>query len=213
MRIAVSGTACVGKSTFIQDFLRFWPMYKLADNSYREKLKQDPSFKLNEDGDEGSQSKICDIMIEQANPYTRKDNIIFDRCIVDNLAYSLWLNGKNKVTDNFINNQIPKIKKASKQYDIIFYIPLLKEQPIELVPVEDQTRSLDPVFREEVDNIFRAIYNDYMGKKIRTFFPQEDCPAIIQIFGSREERIAMAKLYVDNNGSCYGEKDSLLKTI
>jgi len=210
MRIAIMGTACVGKSTFIGDFLKVWPMYKLADNSYREKLKKDLTFKLNENGDEESQTKIRDILIEQAAPYSRKDNIIFDRCVVDNLVYSLWLNGKGKASDDFINNQIPKIKQASKQYDIIFYIPLLENYPIEIVPATDGMRSLDENFRQEIDNIFKALYGDYMGRDIRTFFPAEDCPAIIQIFGSREERIAMAKLYVNPQGKCFGEQDSLL---
>ena len=35
MKIAVVGTQCIGKSTFIKDFLNKWSMYKTPDESYR----------------------------------------------------------------------------------------------------------------------------------------------------------------------------------
>jgi hypothetical protein len=44
-------------------------------------------------------------------------------------------------------------------------------------------------------------------------FPSEDCPAVIEIFGSPEERIKMTQLYLQENGQPYGEEQSLLTGI
>ena len=38
MKIAIIGTSCVGKTTYINDFLKKWPMYESPQSSYREKL-------------------------------------------------------------------------------------------------------------------------------------------------------------------------------
>ena len=41
MRIAVTGTACVGKSTFVNDFLNNWSdIYSKPESSYRDMLKE-----------------------------------------------------------------------------------------------------------------------------------------------------------------------------
>ena len=36
MKIAISGTHCMGKSTYVQDFLKKWPSYKTPEKSYRD---------------------------------------------------------------------------------------------------------------------------------------------------------------------------------
>jgi hypothetical protein len=210
MKICISGSACVGKSTLINDFLQTWPMYKKADNSYREKAKADPLVKLNKDGDENGQTIIRDSLIDQVQSYSKKDNVIFDRCILDNFVYSLWLNAKGKVTDDYISKQIPILSETLKLYDIIFFIPLLKQYDIPIVPDPSGQRELDPIFREEIDNIFKAVLTDYNKQKGKVFFPKEESPAVIEIFGSREERIEMIKLYVNKEGGAYGEDDSLI---
>jgi len=211
MKICVSGTANVGKSTFINDFLKEWPIYKKADNSYREKVKKDPKVKLNKEGDEDSQKIIRDAIIDQAAAYTKKDNVVFDRCIFDYFAYTMWMNNYGKISDLFVEQQLPIVKETLKLYDIIFFIPLLDKYPIEIVPSEDGLRELDPQFRSEVDNIMKAMYSDYVKMDTKkVIFPNEDCPAMIELFGSREERIQMAKLYINANGKPFGESDSLI---
>ena len=186
MKIAFSGTQCVGKSTLIEDFLKQWPMYKVAETSYRDKAKANPEIKLNQAGDEKSQEIIRDAIIDEVQAYSKDDKVIFDRCLFDNLAYTLWLNQKGKVSDDFVNQQIPIIREAFSLYDVIFFIPLTKHHEIEIVPSEDGQRDLDPVFRSEIDNIMKAIMSNYLDVKKRVFFPGEDCPAIIDhVFGDR----------------------------
>ena len=40
MRIAISGTACQGKSTLIEDFIKEWPSYQREKNDYREVIRE-----------------------------------------------------------------------------------------------------------------------------------------------------------------------------
>ena len=40
MRIAISGTANIGKSTLIQDFLQEWPNYGFEIKTYRDILSE-----------------------------------------------------------------------------------------------------------------------------------------------------------------------------
>ena len=40
MRISVSGTANVGKSTLIKDFLKEWDMYTTPEKTYREFIQE-----------------------------------------------------------------------------------------------------------------------------------------------------------------------------
>jgi len=206
------GAQNLGKSTLIEEMLKVWPSYKKADNSYREVAKNDPRVKLNQGGTEESQVIIRDALIDQAISHSKDENVIFDRCILDNFVYSLWLNAKGKVSDLFIEKQIPILKESLKFYDIIFFIPKLEHYDIPIVPDKDGQRALDPIFQSEIDNLFKAVMTDYWKQGNRTFFPNDDCPAVIDIpVGPIEDRINLIKLYVKPDGNCFGEEDSLLK--
>jgi hypothetical protein len=65
------------------------------------------------------------------------------------------------------------------------------------------------LFRSNIFKTFVASYHKAEGK----VFPSEDCPAIIEIFGSPQERIQMTKLYLTEQGTPYGENESLLTGI
>ena len=89
MRIAISGTACQGKTTLIKDFLEQWPNYTTPKKSYRDIIKEnklDDSSKTNKK----TQKNILDFMIKEQKKYRSSDNVIFDRCPLDNLVYSMW---------------------------------------------------------------------------------------------------------------------------
>lgn len=212
MRIGVSAAQNMGKTTLINDFVKVFPNFKIAGNSYREKAKKE-GVKLNKEGDEASQKIIRDAIIDDLQQYDRKkDCVIHDRTILDYLAYTLWLNANGKVSDLFVEQQIPIVKNTLGFYDVIFFIPIVKGYDIPIVPSKDGQRELDPQYRIEMDNIFKAVITDYWKKDKRIFFPNDDCPAVIEVVGTREERIEMTKLYInpDEGGKMYEEKDSLL---
>jgi predicted ATPase len=209
MKIAVCGTSCVGKSTYIKDFCNEWTNYETPSNTYRDLIKS-KNLNHSSNGDENSQREILNCLIDQATQFTKKENVIFDRCVLDNMAYTSWLFLKDKVSEKFLDETRVLVRETLKLYDIIFFIPLTKVSPVEMT--ESEQRDNDPVYREEIDNIFKTFVASY-HKSEGKIFPSEDCPAVIEIFGSPKERVQMTKLYLTEQGTPYGENESLLTGI
>ena len=200
------GTQCNGKSTLINDFIKRWPMYKEVKSTYR-KLIKTGKVTNNEEGTADSQKTILNAIIDDTQKAIAKENefLVFDRCVIDNIVYSLWLNENGKVSDEFIMDSKRIAFEAIKVFDIIFYLPLREE--IKIVPKKG--RATDPVYRQEIDNIFRAVISTY-EKNLGIFFPKEDCPAIITLEGPADLRIEQIPLYIKPNGKFYGEEDGSL---
>ena len=199
----------MGKSTFIKDFVKRWSMYETQNKSYRDLLieKKLPHSK---EATEETQKVIMDFLVDQAIEGSTKEFVISDRCVLDALAYSAWLNLNGKVSDKFLDEQRILVRETLKLYDIILFTPLTK---VANVPIEnDGFREIDEVFREEIDNIFKAFGQSYNQGDGR-IFPKEDSPAWIEIFGNQDERIKMAELYIGEDGNMYGGDESLLSEV
>lgn len=201
MRIAISGSACQGKSTLVNDFLRNWPMYKRSAESYRSVIKE-KDLKLNKEADQASQWEILNCLLNDLNATSSTDNIVFDRCPLDNIVYSLWCNAKNSsdIDDDFIKKCIPLVQEAMHKLDVIFFLPITKVAPVPLI--ERDNRDIDTDYISEIDNIFKVISHGLNKTGKSPFFPEEDRPPIIEIFGNQQERIEMIKLYVADTGGC-----------
>lgn len=200
MRIAITGTACQGKTTLIQDMLKEWPSMKLPETSYRSKLDGNKHSKLTS---EDTQWDILNHMIDTQQKYKSNDKIIFDRCPMDNIAYTLWANAKGIVDDKFVEKCIPIVRESMRFLDIIFFIPITKHATVEIV--DDGKRETDEQFISEIDNILKNLYAQWR-EDTDVFFPKEDSPAIIEVFGTPTERIAMMQLYLDSDGDAIGEQ-------
>jgi predicted ATPase len=209
MKIDVSGTHCTGKSTYVQDFLKNWKNYSTPEKSYRDYIKE-KNLPHSKEGTEESQKIILDALIDQQQAYSKDDNVIFDRCVLDNLAYSSWLNLNGKVSDKFLDESRILVRETLKMFDVIFYFPITKVSPIKLE--EDELRDNDPVYRQEIDNIFNIFVESFRSGDGRVF-PADDTAPIIEIFGNREERIKMTEFYINPEGKQYGEEQSLITDI
>lgn len=199
MRIAISGTACQGKSTLIQDFLKEWPHYSTPSKTYRDILKEknlDHSSLTNKD----TQWAVLNFMIDELQKTSSDDKIIFDRCPLDNIVYSIRAEAKkdSDVDSEFIKKCMPLVRESLRMIDIIFFTPITKVASVELV--EDDLRDTDKEYIEEIDNIFKAVHRDYMNNPKSSFFIEDDRPGIIEVFGNRKERVELIKLYLDNDG-------------
>lgn len=203
MRIAIVGSQGSGKSHLIQEFLNRWPMYKKSEKSYRDLIK-DRNIAINQEGNEESQKVILNALIDEVQQ-TTGDFLIFDRCVVDNIAYTLWLNAHDKVSDKFVIDCKFLALQTIKLFDIIFYIPLRKEITLQ----DKETRDSDPKFREEIDNIFKALVTSY-EKGTGAFFPTEDCPAVITLDGPPDLRCDQIRLYLKDNGKFFTDEDGSL---
>ncbi len=203
MRIAVIGTQNSGKSTLIKEFLKVWPMYKTPEKTYRDIIKE-RKIKNNKEGDSESQKIILNALIDEVQQ-AKGDFLIFDRCVIDNIAYTLWLNAHDKVSNSFVLDTKFLALQTLKLFDIIFYLPLHSSIPLK----EKDQRDPDPVFREEIDNIFRALVVSY-EKQTGAFFPLEDCPAVITLEGPPDLRCDQIRLYLKENGKFFTDEDGSL---
>jgi hypothetical protein len=206
MRIAISGCAASGKTTTIQHFLQRWPSYSLINSEYRTLIKDK---KHSKETTPKLQSEILDILSKECEPYTLHQNVIFDRCPIDNLVYSMWCYGNNVkgFTDKFIEESILKTRKAMQYFDVIFICTRDLMPPIE----DNGVREIDPKYVEETDNLFKAIINKYKkGAEELPFFEKNNAPAIIDIHGQPHERLAQIAMYVTEDGNMYGEDQSLI---
>jgi len=197
MRIAISGTACQGKTTLIKDFLEQWKDYKTPDKTYRDVIKEN-NLEHSSKTNKKTQLDILNFMIEEQEKYRKDDKVIFDRCPLDNLVYSIWAaeQDDNDIDDKFVKKCIPLVRESFRNLDIIFFTPITKVAP---VPVEEDGER-DTTIINEIDNLFKAIHRDHDKNPKTTFFVADDKPAIIEVFGSRRERIEIIKLYLDGEG-------------
>jgi len=209
MRVSISSVANQGKTTFVSDFLANWPMYKSSGETYRDIIKE-KNLKINKNGTEENQELILNCLLDEALKYKRTDNIIHDRGVLDNLVHTLWLstNKKNKISDEFVKKSFALFKQAMNFYDIIFYIPYDET----IVPDKSKkTRETDWNINKSLDSIFKAlIARWHSGDKSIYPFDEGGCGAIIDIYGDRQTRIEIAKMYINPEGGYFGEEDSLI---
>jgi hypothetical protein len=211
MRIAFIGAQNTGKSTLVDNFIKQWPMYKRPTKTYRDIIKE-KDLKLNKEGDKQSQKIILNALVDEVQQAAATDEpfLVFDRCVIDNLAYTLWHYAKNTpdFTNEFVIDSQTIANIALKLIDVIFYVPIRKEIPI----VSREGREIDPLFREEIDNIFDALVKSY-ETNTGAFFPLEDCPAVIRLDGPPDMWIPQIQLYIKDTGKCFGEEDGSLINV
>lgn len=208
MRLAISGTAAQGKTTLLNDFLKKWPMYETPKKSYRSLIKGEHHSK---NTTQETQWEILNHMIDTMETYSEDSNVIYDRCPLDNLIYSMWAyhKGVGDISEAFVEKCIPIVKQSMHFLDVIFFIPITNVTQSDIE--DDGVRETDSEYISEIDNLFKAMYANW-AKEDERFFPKEDRAAIIEIFGNAEERVRMINYYLDDDGKIYGEDDSLVDT-
>ena len=207
MRIAICGTANIGKSTLIKDFLNEWNMYGHEVRSYRDVLNE-KGLPHSKNTTKESQKAILDYMVDTLKEFKKGDKVIFDRCPLDNLVYSMWAMSQegNDVDEDFVDECIPIVREALTNLDIIFFLPITKFNKIDIV--ENGERETDQKYIKEIDNFFKVLQRHYHEHpQDNPFFPRDDSPALIEVFGTPEERIAMIRLYIDAEGDLIGGTD------
>ena len=207
-KIGIIGTQCIGKTTLIQDMKEKWPVFCTPDKTYRDLIKE-KKLPTNKKGTKESQEAILNFLVDEAMANYGKKKMVFDRTPIDNLVYSLWLyeKGLSDIDEAFIDKSVTLLRNSIKFYSIIFYLPFCEENDVMLTA--GPNRDVDPMYRSEIGHLFEGIYKAWQKTGSR-FFDTDDCPAFIPLFGSRQERIAMMSMYINEKGEFFGEQDSLV---
>jgi len=211
MRIAFSGTGNSGKTTLVKSFLYTWKNYTTPEKTYREVLEEE-NLPHSSKTTTKTQEKILNFMIEQVQESDKDSNIIFDRCPLDNIAYSMWCNEKKVkgFTNSYVAKQIELMRESMRFLDIIFLCRFDESQVVE----DDGFRDTDKEFIKEVDNIFQSLYLQYtQNPEADVFFPKGDSPCIIELPNKGQERIDLIAEYVTPDGNMYGDDSSIFSDI
>ena len=143
MRIAVSGTHGAGKSTLIDEFLRRHPEFIHEPEPY--------TVMVGDLGEEFSAEpcvedfrRQLEFNIERLSQYGADENVIYERCPVDFVAYIHALDPKSA------EELLDSITEAMQQLDLIVYLPF------------DATNATDefPKLQRAVDQGLSAIFRE-----------------------------------------------------
>lgn len=186
MRIAVSGTHFMGKSTLVEDFIKKHPDYRHEIEPYY-KLQDEQINELSLEPSLDSFIAQLNCSINQLNECTNESNIIFDRCPVDFLAYAMCVLGHDfiDINDSEVSQNFPEVKASLNHLDLIVFLPIVKEHTIKYTEE-------NAVYRNAVDKCFKKIYQD----DICDIFPRHNHPVIIEIFGDRTTRLEKLENYI-----------------
>ena len=207
MRIAFSGTANTGKTTLIKNFITVWPQFTTSIKTYRD-IIQEKNLTHSSATTSETQWEILNFMIDQMQSYDKKTKVVFDRCPLDNLAYTMWAfeKGIEGIDKEFVDKCITLTKESIRHLDIIF---LLKhDDTIQIV--EDELRDTDIGYIKEIDNIFTALYEQYyQNPEADIFFPKHDSPGVIVLPANPQQRIDIIAEYLDMQGDIFGDEHSI----
>lgn len=186
MRIAVSATHFMGKSTLIEDFIKKHPHYRCESEPYY-KLQDEEELEVSLEPSLDILLEQLDYSLTQLNEETHEQNIIFDRCPVDFLAYAMCTLEQESIDINNseVSERFPDIKEALNSLDLIVFLPITNKHSIEYTEE-------NPVYRKAVDKCFKKIYRD----DICDIFPRYDQPKIIEIYGDRLTRVKTLENYL-----------------
>ena len=119
MKIAVSGAHRVGKTTLVDNLQESFPEYECKAEAY---------FELEETGFEFSEIPVYEdyiILLEHSIEQieTNENNIIFDRCPLDYLAY---IQASNDSENLNIQSLYQRVKDVMNEIDLLVFVPVEK---------------------------------------------------------------------------------------
>jgi hypothetical protein len=146
MRIAIVGAHRVGKSTLAEELLMNLPGYT---------LEMEPYYQLEASGYEFSETPFAEDFMEQFNYSVSlvsrsEDNVIFDRCAIDILAYL-------HVIDPGRNIELPyeTAQTVIAGIDLLVFVPI--EEP-DLIPIHQTDL---PKLRSRVNDLLYDWIGDF----------------------------------------------------
>ncbi|MEY4298933.1 MAG: hypothetical protein RIR25_169 [Verrucomicrobiota bacterium] len=194
MRIAVSGSHSLGKSTVVNDWVAAHARYSREEEPYRALSLHGPYEIRFRDASTRLQNGIqLYYNIGRIHRYgSRSDDVIFDRAPVDYLAYSQYTAncGTTDIDDAFVQSMVPTVRESLDHLDLIAFVPCSERWPVAME--EDGIRPVDHAYRDEVDAIFKQIYRE--GRF--GVMPGKNAPRLVELCGSREQRLEQLQVAI-----------------
>ena len=186
MRIAISGSHSLGKSTLVWDWVKRHPHYKREEEPFRALDSEMYDIRFRQESNRLHNGIQMYYNASRVNLYSSfEDCVIFDRAPVDYIAYSQYTADKKTtdIDDQFVSSMVPRVKETLQRLDMVVFVPMTDLWPVDME--NDGIRPVDLPYRAEVDTIFKQIYRD--GRF--SVMPEMNGPKLIELWGSREERL------------------------
>ncbi len=194
MRIAITGSHSLGKSTVVNQWVDRHPSYRREEEPYRALCLYGPyAIDFREASTRLQNGLQLYYNISRVQRYClTTDNVIFDRAPVDYLAYSMYTatQGLSDIDDCFVESMLPAVRESLDRLDILAFVPKSAEWPVAME--DDGIRPVDHAYRDDVDTIFKQIYRD--GRF--GLFPNSDGPRLIELVGPPEQRMGQLELAI-----------------
>lgn len=184
MRIAISGSHSLGKSTFVRDFLLAHPDYAFEEEPYRA-IRHEHEIVFGEDQTQHHINLQLDHCIKRVSQYEPGSRVICDRCPADYIPYASYSieHGRQDIDAAYVKSLYPRIRESLTHLDLIVFIPISAEHPIQLE--EDGHRPTHDFYRDWVDEAFKKLYRE----NTQTILPAQHAPKVVEMVGDRESRL------------------------
>jgi predicted ATPase len=188
MRLAISGTHSMGKTTLLADCVNAFPDYTTESEAYRTLRRFNPAVHigLGREADKHAMWILQGELMGKLLHHRKGDKVFFDRGPVDMLAYSLYAKEEHEtdLDEGFLQSLQEIAGIYCREFlEAILFIPIRDDYAIQFE--NDGVRPTDEGYRERVDAHFKRIY-----KTLDLGIP------IIEIQGSRASRILTIADYI-----------------
>jgi len=179
MRVAVSGTHCCGKTTLVEQFLLAHPDFAHEPEPYAS-LQEDYGEVFAEEPSAEDFYRQLEFNIARLRDYRPGQQVIFERCPADFLAYLLALDDirRDQETAQFIEKAVGLAGEGLGHLDLIVYLPL-DDMDTGVMPDSEY-----PELRAAVDDRLVGI----LGGDDLNFFSSRH-PAVLEVRGSTARRL------------------------
>lgn len=203
MRIAISGSHSLGKSTVVNDWVAAHPEFRREEEPYRALALNGPYEILFRESSTRLHNGIqLYYNISRVNRYSSTDDdVIFDRAPVDYLAYSQYTanRGTTDIDSAFVASMVPVVRESLDHLDILAFVPKSEAWPVEMEA--DGIRPVDHAYRDEVDAIFKQIYREGRFAVMPAVHP----PLMLELVGSRNQRLDQLQQAIAELKACRHE--------
>jgi nicotinamide riboside kinase len=149
MKISISGSFSVGKSTVFEELKKHLSHFSFLGETTREVMEEMKKTNVNMTVEDKITHQLISTQ-RQIKKESENANFITDYCAIDYLNYTYGLSIYDEVY-TMVQNHLQNLGG----YDIVFYIP------IEFQPVKDGYRFEDGSFQKEIDDRLKRLLNEF----------------------------------------------------
>ncbi len=180
MIVSFTGAQSTGKTTLLNHLVDKNPYVTFVEEVTR-RVKRLYDVPINEDGGDVTQFLIMADHLQNLFAKDKEDITIFDRCAVDGVVYTRWLQLQGMVSDDVYRACCKVYDIVIDMYDVIFYT-----DPADVELIDDGERSVDVGFRNDIIKLFDS--------KLKGL------DNVVVLSGSVEERLNTVKKTVEGLG-------------